>query len=259
MFETVRQTLDHDYASLITFEAGNRELRLEAATYYDERGVMESHIATTFDQSPAVLATQGSAPRVFKGAELDQFDLAGAPPMRHAGLQCVCCVPLSTRRGVIGVLNVASRREDAFTQADIDLLRDIAGQVAIAVENTVAFREISDLKNRLAEEKLYLEGEVISQHDFKEIIGNSPALRGVLHQIQTVAPWKRRAPAQAADAMNSTGLVPTAAWQKTTTFDSYSWIGPDRRLCTRSAGNTRKMPSIPPVIPRENIVHVCPH
>ena len=188
MFETVRQTLDHDYASLITFEAGNRELRLEAATYYDERGVMESHIATTLDQSPAVLATQGSAPRVFKGAELDQFDLAGAQPMRQAGLQCVCCVPLSTRRGVIGVLNVASRREDAFTQADIDLLRDLAGQVAIAVENTVAFREISDLKNRLAEEKLYLESEVISQHDFKEIIGNSPALRGVLNQIQTVAP-----------------------------------------------------------------------
>ena len=74
-----------------------------------------------------------------------------------AGLQCVCCVPLSTRRGVIGALNVARRREDAFAQADIDLLRDIAGQVAIAVENTVAYREISDLKNRLAEEKLYLE------------------------------------------------------------------------------------------------------
>ena len=187
MFETVRQTLDHDYASLITFEAGRHELRLEAATYYDERGVMESHIATTLDQSPAVLAARGGSPRVFKGEELDQLDLPGAPPMRHAGLQSVCCVPLSTRRGVIGVLNVASRREDAFKQADIDLLRDIAGQVAIAVENTVAFREISDLKNRLAEEKLYLEGEVISQHDFKEIIGNSPALRGVLHQIQTVA------------------------------------------------------------------------
>ena len=60
VFETVRQTLDHDYASLITFEAGRRELRLEAATYYDERGVMESHIATTLDQSPAVLAIQGA-------------------------------------------------------------------------------------------------------------------------------------------------------------------------------------------------------
>ena len=188
VFKTVRETLDHDYASLITFEAGGRELRLEAATYYDERGVMESHVATTLHQSPSVLAFESGAPRVFKGAELDQLDLAGVAPMRSAGLQCVCCVPLSTRRGVIGALNVARRREDAFAQADIDLLRDIAGQVAIAVENTVAYREISDLKNRLAEEKLYLEREVISQHDFTEIVGNSPALRGVLDQIQTVAP-----------------------------------------------------------------------
>ena len=86
-------------------------------------------------------------------------------------------MPLSTRRGVLGALNVASRRDDAFPPADVNLLRDIAGQVAIAVENTLAFREISDLKNRLAEEKLYLEGEITSQHDFKEIVGNSPALK----------------------------------------------------------------------------------
>jgi formate hydrogenlyase transcriptional activator len=186
VFKTVREALDHDYASLITFEAGGRELRLEAATCYDERGVIESHV--TLHQLPSDLSFESGAPRVFTGAELDQFDFPGVAAMRSAGLQCLCCVPLLTRRGVIGALNVASRREDAFAPADIDLLRDIAGQVAIAVENTVAFREISDLKNRLAEEKLYLEGEVTSQHDFTEIIGNSPALRGALHQIQTVAP-----------------------------------------------------------------------
>jgi formate hydrogenlyase transcriptional activator len=85
------------------------------------------------------------------------------------------------------VLNVASRTPGAFSQADVDLLSDIAGQIAIAVENVLAVREISELKNRLAEEKLYLEGEVISQHDFKEIVGESQALRHVLQQIQTVA------------------------------------------------------------------------
>jgi formate hydrogenlyase transcriptional activator len=188
VLETVRRTLNHDYASLVVFSAGTRELHLEAATYYDERGVLEPHVTTSLDQSPAALAFPWNHPHVFKGAELDQFDIAGVPTLRSAGLQSVCCVPLSTRRGVLGALNIASRRAEAFSQTEVDLLRDVAGQVAIAVENTIAFREISDLKNRLAEEKLYLEDEITSQHDFKEIVGNSPAVRNVLQQIQAVAP-----------------------------------------------------------------------
>jgi formate hydrogenlyase transcriptional activator len=188
VLDTVRRTLNHDYASLVVFSAGTRELHLEAATYYDERGVLEPHVTTSLDQSPAALAFPWNHPHVFKGAELDQFDVAGVPTLRSAGLQSVCCVPLSTRRGVLGALNIASRRAEAFSQTEVDLLRDVAGQVAIAVENTVAFREISDLKNRLAEEKLYLEDEITSQHDFKEIVGNSPAVRNVLQQIQAVAP-----------------------------------------------------------------------
>jgi hypothetical protein len=72
---------------------------------------------------------------------------------------------LSTRRGVVGALNIASRRR-CVLQADADLLH-IAGQVAIAV--VAMFREISDLKNRLAEESCTRGGS--SQHDFKEIAG----------------------------------------------------------------------------------------
>ena len=188
LLETVRRTLNHDYASLITLDAKTRQLRLEAATYYDERGVEEPQVVMSLDRSPAALAFQWGTPCVFKGEELDQFDYEGLPGMRSMGLQSVCCVPLSTGRGILGALNIASRLEDAFSQAEVNLLRDIAGQVAIAVENTLAFREISDLKNRLAEEKLYLEGEIVSQHDFKEIVGESRALKDTLQQIQTVAP-----------------------------------------------------------------------
>ncbi len=109
---------------------------------------------------------------------------------RYAAPGCRPSVVCRCRHGArtLGALNIASRRADAFSQAETDLLSDIAGQVAIAVENTLAFREISDLKNRLTEEKLYLEEEVTSQHDFKEIVGESPALKLILQQIQAVAP-----------------------------------------------------------------------
>ena len=70
----------------------------------------------------------------------------------------------------------------------MDLLVQVAGQVAIAVENAVAFQEIGELKNKLAQEKLYLEDEIRSEMNFDEIVGESPSLRSVLKQVETVAP-----------------------------------------------------------------------
>ena len=70
----------------------------------------------------------------------------------------------------------------------MDLLVQVAGQVAIAVENALAFQEIGELKNKLAQEKLYLEDEIRSEMNFDEIVGEGPSLRAVLKQVETVAP-----------------------------------------------------------------------
>ncbi len=68
------------------------------------------------------------------------------------------------------------------------LLTQVAQQVAIAVENALAFREIETLKNKLKEEKLYLEEEVRAKHNFEEIIGQSTTLKRALQDVETVAP-----------------------------------------------------------------------
>jgi formate hydrogenlyase transcriptional activator len=188
MLGTVRQAVDHDYANLLVIDAAAREVHVEAITYYDARGVVEPHTVARLDQSGVRAAVERNVPSVICGADLAQFDLTGMPSLASSGLQCLCSVPLSTGRGVIGALNLASRQADRFGPADIALLQDIAGQVAIAVENTIAFREISELKNRLTEEKLYLEAEISERHDFKEIIGASRALQDTLQQILAVAP-----------------------------------------------------------------------
>ncbi|HET9401124.1 MAG TPA: sigma 54-interacting transcriptional regulator, partial [Candidatus Acidoferrales bacterium] len=75
-----------------------------------------------------------------------------------------------------------------FSEQDLDLLNQVAGQVAIAVENALAFREIAELKNRLAEEKLYLEDEIRTEMNFEEIVGESAPLMALLKQVETVAP-----------------------------------------------------------------------
>jgi formate hydrogenlyase transcriptional activator len=81
-----------------------------------------------------------------------------------------------------------SRQPSAHDAADLDFLRQVANQVAVAVENALAFQEIEALKNKLAEEKAYLEEEVRTEHEFGDIVGESPALRAVLKAVETVAP-----------------------------------------------------------------------
>ena len=97
-------------------------------------------------------------------------------------------MPLITANRTLGTLSLSSLRPGAFTQEDVDLLMRVANQVAIAIENALAYREIAELKNKLADEKLYLEEEIRTEYTFEEIVGESPALKRVLSQVETVAP-----------------------------------------------------------------------
>jgi formate hydrogenlyase transcriptional activator len=99
-----------------------------------------------------------------------------------------CAVPLISRDRVLGVLELERRRERGFAPEDAAFATQIAGLVAIVVENTLACGEIKALKERLAGEKLYLEDEIRSEQGFEEVIGRSAAIRAVLQQIETVAP-----------------------------------------------------------------------
>jgi len=88
----------------------------------------------------------------------------------------------------VGALSLVSAHENAFGEADAELLSQCAKQIAIAVENVLAYREIANLKDKLNKEKLYLEDEIRSELNFEEIIGESPAIKQVLKQVGIVAP-----------------------------------------------------------------------
>jgi formate hydrogenlyase transcriptional activator len=104
------------------------------------------------------------------------------------GIKSACCVPLISHGRLLGTLTVASRREAAFSPEDVDLLTQVAGQISIAVENALAYRQIAELKDKLTEEKLYLEDEIRTEFNFEEIIGESAVLKRILKQVETVAP-----------------------------------------------------------------------
>jgi formate hydrogenlyase transcriptional activator len=84
-------------------------------------------------------------------------------------------------------LSIARKSEANFAPEDVEFLAQAAGQIAIAIENANAYHEISQLKDKLVQEKLYLEEEIRSEMNFENIVGNSPALRHVLELVETVA------------------------------------------------------------------------
>jgi len=103
------------------------------------------------------------------------------------GLRAYCAIPLVNRGRALGILSILRTTEAPFSQEDLDFLSRASGQIAIAIENACAYHEISQLKDKLAQEKLYLEEEIRSEMSFENIIGNSPALKHVLELVETVA------------------------------------------------------------------------
>jgi formate hydrogenlyase transcriptional activator len=99
-----------------------------------------------------------------------------------------CILPLSGRNRVVGTLGLVRAEHKPYTKDELDFLSQVSSQIAIAVENAQAYLEISELKEKLAQEKLYLEDEIRSELNFDQIVGDSPALRKVLQLVETVAP-----------------------------------------------------------------------
>jgi formate hydrogenlyase transcriptional activator len=195
LFETLsgalRGRLRHDLLILSLWNPEADTMRLTYLDFPTSRGAFPS--APPGTPKPLSRLPWAPAIRERRSMLLSAEDYQAADPdvcakVRGEGLETSCSVPLLSRGRVLGVLNFASRRKDAFTEADILLMERVAAQVALALDNALAYQEIQALKDRLSEEKLYLEGEVGEDFAPDEIIGESAALQGVLRQVKAVAP-----------------------------------------------------------------------
>src|SRR6267154_421166 len=185
---TLERVIHHDYTSLALLDSQTGLLKIHALDFPGNQNIFKPETVVPRDTSPAGHAIATSQPLIARGSDLDRFDTDVIRILRAEGLQAVCCIPLIHHAHTFGTLNLASRRLDSFTPEDVELLQPVAAQVAIAVENALAFKEIESLKNKLAEEKLYLEEEIRSEFNFEEIIGESPALKRALAQVELAAP-----------------------------------------------------------------------
>src|SRR2546425_10855775 len=186
--KTLERVIHHDYTSLALLDSQSGLLKIHALDFPGNQSLFKQEITVPRDISPSGQAIASGQPFLARGAEIDRYQNEIIRSLRTSGVQTMCCVPLITHGQAFGTLNVAGRRVDAFSPQDVELLQQVAAQIAIAVENALAFKEIEALKNKLAEEKLYLEEEIRSEFNFEEIIGESPALKRALAQVELAAP-----------------------------------------------------------------------
>jgi len=188
---SVRRVMRCDAAAIMLADPDATHLRVHALDYPEARGVF-----TEGSLVPIEGTMPGDSFKSGKPMVINRLDAAEVSPemLKKAlaeGLKSFCDVPLISKNRLLGVLAVARREENTFDEEEVRFLTQAASQIALAVENALAYTEIGELKDRLAQEKLYLEDEIRGEMDFEGIqgiVGQSSGLRHVLNLVETVAP-----------------------------------------------------------------------
>jgi formate hydrogenlyase transcriptional activator len=185
VFSKMRQITNYDYARLGVLEPDSRTLRI--------RTVEPGKSATWRDWNRLPLASAISARTIetrkvtlLDATEVSQFSDIAIREIQESGIRSLCCVPLLMGNRALGSVLLGAARENAFSQEDGEYLQQVAAQIAPAIHNATAYREVAQAKDRLANEKRYLESEIRAEHADK-IIGSSPALKRVLENAAIVA------------------------------------------------------------------------
>ena len=183
---SIRQVMHCDTVGVWLPDAEQVHLRQLAMDFPEGKGFITEDLLQPIEDSVIGRVFKTGKPLIL-GAMSEQMDPEESPEARAEALESGCALPLISRGRTVGVLTLASRVANSFSPDDVDFLMQAAGQVAIAIENGLAYREIAELKDKLAQEKLYLEDEIRGEMDFEGIVGQSSALRHVLNLVETVA------------------------------------------------------------------------
>jgi len=185
--EQLSRVIRHDF-SLLTLcdDAGGLEM---VALHFTGAPLFErdrEHIDPEGMPAAEVLAT--GKPVVVRDVDLGRYPSPQVRRFVDLGCKSACSLPLVTANGALGTLEIGRTRGDAWTDEDVDFLVQVARQIAIALENALSYRQLHDLKERLATEKLYLEDEIRLDHNSGNMVGAGPAFQSVLKKVQIVAP-----------------------------------------------------------------------
>jgi formate hydrogenlyase transcriptional activator len=181
------RVIPHDFSALmLRDETGNLEmvaLHFTGAPFFDKEQERVSP-----EEMPASEAFATGKPVVVRDTDMDRYSSPRFRRFVELGCKSACSVPLVTSNGTLGTLEVARTSGDVWAEADVDFLAQVARQIAVALENALAYRQLNELKERLATEKLYLEDEIRLDNNNGNMVGHGAAFQSILKSTQIVAP-----------------------------------------------------------------------
>jgi len=188
MSEQLHKVVDFDVLALAVLDKKTGEL-LISGLMIEGGSIREFEgIRGRTDGTPSAEALATSKPVLTDRVDFERFPSPIYRSFVDAGFRSSCSIPLISPNSILGTLELARTSGQPFQEDDVELLVQVARQIAIALENSLAYRELAEMKERLAVEKLYLEDEIRFDQNFGEMLGESPAFQTVLKNIQIVGP-----------------------------------------------------------------------
>src|SRR6202011_2643382 len=183
----LHQVVRFDYLGLALHEATSNTMRIQLLEGA-EPTPLPSPSVLPLEEEPAGWVWRTQQAWIFSNVPEEKRWPRALERAKRYGVQSSCHLPLTTARRRLGILVFACKQPYAYETADVSYLQLVANQVAVSVENALAFQEIEALRDQLSKANAYLQGEVRTEHNFGELIGESTALRRVLKEAETVAP-----------------------------------------------------------------------
>lgn len=187
-YEAIRRVVSFDRAAFLLYQPETKTLKLvsmdsdtdsEFFCLGKDYDLQETRIsAWVLDRQQAVV----------RGDLEKEQQSAGDQRLVGEGIQSYCVLPLVAMGESIGTFTVWSETKNRYSEADAELLQEVANQVSLAIANMKSYEEIASLKARLEKENVYLQEEIRIEHNFEEIVGHSTALLDLLRQVDQVAP-----------------------------------------------------------------------
>jgi formate hydrogenlyase transcriptional activator len=184
---SIRKYFGNDFAAFWLIDKHSNQLECVVLDFPGSKGFL-GDIPVCEITDLALEKMRSRTPEIWSQQDIEKLRIAVLERLKDESIAALAVAPLGTPTGHLGLLAMGSKRSNNFGQEDLDILSQISAQISLALDNALAYGRLSASRNRLEDERLYLESEIRTEYNFEDLVGKSAALRRVLDQIAIVAP-----------------------------------------------------------------------
>jgi len=209
VMRSARRIMRSDSAVVALPDADAGHLRAYALDIQDGGDLLQEGELIDAQGTIAAQVFRTGKPWVGRIEDVLESGLEVNPKWLELGFKVGCVLPLASRHRILGTLGLRRRDDTMYTDDEVNFLIQVANQIAVAVENALAYGEIRSLKDKLAEERVYLRDETVAPTDSTVLIygetGTGKEL--VARAIHNLSPRRSKAFVKLNCAAIPTGLL----------------------------------------------------